>query len=285
MHPAARLKVRANNLRWRLAGHMRPLPEGFAAPLDGLRGLELGGPSDRFGAGGVWPLYPRLASCDAVQFRAQTAWHSLDERAPYAPDGRPLGRLHVIEGGRLDGLPDDSWEVVLSSHVIEHIANPLAELEAWRRVLVPEGWIAMVAPHKEGTFDHRRPVTTLEHMVADHEAGTGEDDLTHLEESLRLHDYSRDVSAPPQGWEAERRDNFNTRLLHHHVFDGEALIRLLDRAGVQIHRFVVRHPFDIHVLGRFAPAGARPDNRALLAADAPWRARSPFAGDRVVRGA
>ena len=276
----AQLKVRAANLRWRLAGHMRTLPDGFTAPLEGLRGLEIGGPSGRFGHRGVFPAYPRLASCDAVQFRADTVWHRLDDDAPYAPDGVPTGRLHVIERGLLEGLPDDAWDVVLSSHVIEHIANPLAELEAWRRVLVPEGWVAMVAPHGEGTFDHLRPVTTLEHMVADYEAGVGEDDLTHLEESLALHDYSRDAGAPPEGWEAERRDNYNTRLLHHHVFNGESLARLLDRAGIQIHRMVVRHPFDIHVLGRFAPEGATPDNAAVLAADAPWRRSSPFAGDR-----
>ncbi|MBB4661510.1 methyltransferase domain-containing protein [Conexibacter arvalis] len=280
MHATARLRQRVENLRWRLRGHMRALPDGFTSPLAGLRGLEIGGPSPRFGRDGVCPVYPLLGSCDAVQFSAETVWHRLDDSAPYVPDGEPAGRLHVIAQGRLEGLPDDSWDVVLSSHVIEHIANPLAELEAWRRVLVPEGWVLMVAPHRDGTFDHRRPLTTLEHMVADYEAGVGEDDLTHLEESLELHDYSRDAGAPPQGWEAERRDNVNTRLLHHHVFDGATIARLLDRAGLQIHRMTVRHPFDIYVLGRFVPDGETPDNTAVLAADAPWRARSPFPGDR-----
>lgn len=276
------LKDAAVNARWRLAGHRRPLPDGFTAPLAGLRGLEVGGPTGRFKHDGICPAYPRLANCDAVQWRADTAWHTLDERAPYAPDGAPLGRLVVVERGLLEGLPDDNWEVLLTSHVIEHFANPLAELEAWRRVLVPEGWILMVAPHREGTFDHRRPVTSLDHLVADYEAGTGEDDLTHLEETLSLHDRSRDADdAERDVWEAARRDNWNTRLLHHHVFDGGSLARLLDRAGVQIHRLVVRHPHDVFVLGRFAPPGAKPDNAAVLAPDAPWRQRSPFPGDRA----
>jgi SAM-dependent methyltransferase len=276
------LKDAAVNARWRLAGHRRPLPERFTAPLRGLRGLEIGGPSERFGARGICAAYPLLRSCDAVQWRAATAWHELDEDAPYAPDGAPTGRLHVIEGGELEGLPDAGWDVVLSSHVIEHFANPLAELAAWRRVLVPEGWVLMVAPHRGGTFDHRRPVTPLAHMVADFEVGTGEDDLTHLDETLALHDRARDADdSPREQWEAARRDNVNTRLLHHHVFDGEGLVRLLDHAGVQVHRMTVRHPHDTFVLGRFVPAGARPDNAAVLAPDAPWRRRSPFAEDRA----
>lgn len=276
------LKDAAVNARWRLAGHRRPLSARFTAPLAGLRGLEVGGPSDRFRAGGICPAYPVLASCDAVQWRADTAWHALDEQEPFAPDGAPLGRLHVIEGGELDGLPDGAWDVVLSSHVIEHFANPLAELAAWRRVLVPEGWILLVAPHRAGTFDHRRPVTTLEHVVADHAAGTGEDDLTHLDETLRLHDRGRDADdSPREQWEAARRDNVNTRLLHHHVFDGAALVRLLDHAGVQVHRMIVRHPHDTFVLGRFVQAGARPDNARVLASGAPWRRASPFAEDRA----
>ncbi len=275
------LKDAAVNARWRLAGHRRPLPDRFTAPLAGLRGIEIGGPSDRFCAGGICPVYRRLASCDAVQWRTDTAWHALDAREPFAPDGAPLGRLHVIEGGELVGLPDSTWDVVLSSHVIEHFANPLAELAAWRRVLVPRGWILLVAPHRAGTFDHRRPVTPLEHIVGDFAAGIGEDDLTHLDETLRLHDRSRDADdSPREQWEAARRDNVDTRLLHHHVFDGESLLRLLDRAGVEIHEAVVRHPHDTFVLGRFAGDGERPDNAAMLASDAPWRRSSPFGEDR-----
>lgn len=277
------LKDAAINARWRLAGHRRPLPDGFTAPLSGLRGLEIGGPSERFRSGSICPAYGRLAACDAVQWRAATAWHTLDEEAPYAPDGAPAGRLHVIAQEQLRGLPDAAWDVVLSSHVIEHFANPLAELAAWRRVLVPEGWLLMVAPHGAGTFDHRRPVTPLEHIVADRDAGIGEDDLTHLDETLRLHDRARDADdSPREEWEAARRDNVNTRLLHHHVFDGTALLRLLDRAGVQIHRVAVRHPHDLFVLGRFTPNGAAPDNAPALAPGAPWRRKSPFGVDRAL---
>lgn len=271
----------AINGRWRLAGHGRPLPSPFTDPLRGLRGLEVGGPSQVFGRGGKWAVYPSLRSCDGVQWRASTAWHDLDRNEPYAPEGTAMGRFHIADGAKLDGLPDSSWDVVLSSHVIEHFANPLGALTQWRRVLVDRGWIVMIAPHFAGTFDHRRPVTSLEHLVADFEAGTPEGDLSHLRETLDLHDRSRDADpAGPQEWAALRRDNLNTRLLHHHVFDGEGLLRLLDAARLKIEQVAVLHPHDTFVLARFADEGERPDNTAVLAKDADWRRRSPFRVDR-----
>jgi SAM-dependent methyltransferase len=216
-----------------------------------------------------------------VQWRASTAWHDLDEAEPYAPDGVPMGRFYVADGGTLDGLPDHSFDIVMSSHVIEHFANPLRAIEAWRRVLVDGGWVLMVAPHVAGTFDHRRPVTPLAHLIGDRNGDTGEDDLTHLEETISLHDRGRDSDpSDEEGWAAARRDNLNTRLLHHHVFDGEGLLLMLNEAQLQIEQVIVRHPHDTFVLARFLPGGARPDNTAALASDAEWRRRSPFAVDR-----
>jgi hypothetical protein len=116
-------------------------------------------------------------------------------------------------------------------------------------------------------------------MVGDFERGTGEDDLTHLEETLALHDRRRDAEGDDQeAWAAARRDNVRTRVLHHHVFTTESLLALLDRAEVQLEAVEVRHPHDIYVIGHFAP---RPDNAALLATDATWRAASPFSVDRA----
>lgn len=271
----------AANVRWRLAGHGRPLPEPFRSSLRGLRGLEVGGPSSVFCAREKYPVYPILGSCDGVQWRASTAWHDLDESEPYAPDGAAVGRFHVADGGTLEGLPDSSWDVVLSSHVIEHFANPLGALRAWRRVLVDRGWVVLVAPHVSGTFDHRRPTTNLNHLIEDYVAGTAEDDLTHLEETIALHDRARDADpASPEEWAALRRDNLNTRLLHHHVFDGEGLLRMVDEAQFEIQQVAVRYPHDIYVLARAAVEGEPPDNSAVLAKDAPWRRKSPFSIDR-----
>jgi SAM-dependent methyltransferase len=252
-------------LRWRAAGHYtRPLPEPFTAPLRGARALEIGGPSAVFAT--LLPAYELCAGVDGVQFAEETVWHGT-QSSTYHHAGTELGTLHVTEGDALAGFPDGTYDAILSSHVIEHFANPLRALEAWQRVCRPAAALVMVAPHKAGTFDHRRPVTPLAHMISDYERGTGEDDLTHLDETLRLHDRSREAPGPSQAvWEQQRRENVRHRMLHHHVFTTRSLVELLAHAGVDVHAVEVRYPHDIYVVGRFASAPADPEPAALAAA-------------------
>ena len=59
---------------------------------------------------------------------------------------------------------DESQDYVLSSHVIEHCFDPLSTIEEWFRVLAPGGFIFMIVPHKERTFDSERPRTTYDEL-------------------------------------------------------------------------------------------------------------------------
>jgi SAM-dependent methyltransferase len=260
--------------RWRAAGHFsRPLEAAFTAPLHGATVLEIGGPTRGFDDGGLVAVYPVAGSVDNAQFAARTAWHDLEPASDFAPGGVRRGRQWIVEGGDLSGVPDATYDAVMCSHVIEHIADPIGALGAWRRVARPGGHLLLVAPHRDGTFDRRRPITTLEHLVADHARGVGEDDLTHLDETLALHDFALDLPQERAAWEAARRDNLNTRLLHHHVFSTPSLLALLDRAGLELLAAETRFPHDIYVLARFVDAA---DNAAFLAQRRP----SPFPTDR-----
>jgi SAM-dependent methyltransferase len=250
----------------------------FIEPLRGARALEIGGPSALFGADGLLPVYPVLAGVDGVQWTAKTMWHELDPEGGYCPDGTRRGELHVVEDVELTELSDGAYDVTMSSHVLEHLANPLLALAAWRRVTRPGGHLLIVAPHMSGTFDHRRPITPLGHMVEDFERGVGEDDLTHLDETLRLHDRTRDSEAADrETWAERRRSNATTRLLHHHTFTTPTLLALLDRVGLELIATETRFPHDIYVLGRWASPGEAADNATFLAA----RRRSPFRADTL----
>src|SRR5438034_9196503 len=68
------------------------------------------------------------------------------------------------------------------------MANPSCAFQEWLRVLKKKGVIFLVLPDKGGTFDDRRPVSAFSHLVRDLEMQTPEDDFTHLEEILTLHD-------------------------------------------------------------------------------------------------
>jgi SAM-dependent methyltransferase len=270
--------------RWRAAGHAtRPLGNEFTEPLRGATVLEIGGPSAVFGPAGLAPLYGTVAQIDGVQFAAETVWHDRHDAGEYRPAGGDCakGTLFIAEGGTLEGVQDDVYDAVLSSHVIEHFANPLRAVENWRRVTRPGGLLLTVAPHKAGTFDHRRPLTALEHIIGDYEAGRGEDDPTHLDEVLRRHDLSRDAAAGDRAtFEAQRRENMRTRLLHHHTFSGRSLVALLGWAGLEILAVEVRYPHDTYCLGRWVADGERASNLPWLDPAHPaWR-RSPFRIDR-----
>lgn len=165
-----------------------------------------------------------------------------------------------------------AYEVVLSSHTIEHTANPLKALAEWRRVLTPDGLLVLIAPHKDRTFDHRRPVTRLDHLIADLDAGTGEDDRMHLPEILALHDRARD----PGGGSAEdfarrSQDDFTHRALHHHVFDTSLAEAMLRQAGFRPLAVEARRPYNIVVVAQKAEAED---------GDPPLRFPSPFPSDR-----
>jgi SAM-dependent methyltransferase len=197
-------------------------------------GLELGGPSRVFLAGKILPVYPRAARIDNVNFAGRTAWETnLRDGGEFHFDRARLpGRQFLREATDLHGIADATYGFVLSSHCLEHIANPLAALHEWRRVVRPGGHLVLLLPDPADTFDHRRPVTTLAHLQADFAGRTGEDDLTHLDEILALHDLRRDpLAGTPEEFRARSRRNAENRCLHHHVFDLALLRAVLETGG------------------------------------------------------
>ena len=245
---------------------------------DRLRGavaLEPGGLSALFGRLGLVPVYSRLAALDTLDFAERTLWSGTDD-AGIEPRRRIIG-----EAARLEGVADRSYDAVLASHVLEHLADPLGALSEWKRVVRPGGHILLVVPHRDGTFDHRRPVTTLEHLRQDARLRMGEDDRSHVPEIIALHDLERDPSAPNRDvFEQRCRDNPSTRAVHHHVFITRTVAETCREAGLLPLLLRAELPFNIVCLCR-VDAGA--DKRAVDV-DEPQLLEclraSPFASDR-----
>ncbi len=250
--------------------------------IAGKRGLEIGGPSPAFRRRGVLPVYARVGQLDNCNFSHQTTWEgTISEGATfqYHPR-RPPGWQYVTEAADLTPIPAETYDFVLSSHTLEHIANPLRALTEWQRVLRPGGCLALIVPHKDGTFDHRRPVTTLDHLLTDFERHTTEADLTHLPEILALHDLSRDPWAGgPEAFRSRSERNLENRCLHQHVFTTELVVEMLDHMGWQIHAIEPRRPFDILALARKCEPAETPRNQAYLGPQAAWRQFTPFPSD------
>ncbi len=216
------------------------------------RALEIGGPSGSFAAGGCVPVYANIEVLDDVDFAPITAW-STPEAFP-SPRGQRPGRRFVTEGSTLAGLPQARYDLLLASHCLEHMANPLGAMATWMRFLAPGARACVIVPDRRLTFDHRRPVTTFAHLLHDQAVGTGEDDLTHLPEILELHDLSRDEPAGSfVAFEARSRDNVNNRCLHHHVFDANLLCQAFIHLGLSIQQVAHAAPCNIVCIGTVAP--------------------------------
>lgn len=200
--------------------------------LRGKRGLEIGGPSSIFSPatpdGFIPPVYAIAASMDNCNFATSTTWsHGETGRTfRYLPDAEP-GMQYIHDATDLASIADGSYDFLLASHILEHVANPLRALQEFHRVLKPKGSMLIAVPNRLHTFDHRRPVTTFAHLEADLVANTDDSDMTHLEEILALHDLEMDRPAgSPEEFRERCLRNRDTRCMHHHVFD----LALLDRS-------------------------------------------------------
>src|SRR5262245_21407020 len=123
------------------------------------QGLEIGAHLQP--VGGLTPFYT-----DAAAHYAGTA-----------------GRVDFLADARALPLPDGTLDYLCSSHVLEHLPDPIAALHEWHRVLRSGGCLYLVVPDKRFTFDEPRALTTVEHFLRDFEQGTTpEDAAAHVDE-------------------------------------------------------------------------------------------------------
>jgi SAM-dependent methyltransferase len=212
----------------------------FVPHFRGKRGIEIGGPSEIFSERGCYPIYPIAAEVDQVVFASATIWDKgFRDRAP--------GRKIVEEGADLSFEKTGFlYDFVLSSHSLEHMANPLKALVNWKSLLAPNGIFFLVLPDPRYTFDHKRPVTPFEHLLQDYARQVPESDLTHLDEVLQLHDLSMDPDAgSPEEFQARSAQNHTNRCLHHHVFSLASGVRALEHSGYRVLRTDKLYPFHL----------------------------------------
>jgi SAM-dependent methyltransferase len=221
---------------------------GILELISGRVGLEVGGPSRMFSRGGLFPVYEVVGRVDNCTFARNTIWEGVVVEGDtfHFAAGRTPGRQYVTEATDLSCIASASYDFVLSSHCLEHVANPLRALGEWIRVLKPGGLLLIILPNKDGIFDHRRPVTPFTHLLDDLHSGIGEDDLAHLPEILSLHDLAMDPGAGNfEAFRARSMRNFENRGLHHHTFDAPLAAQIADNLELETLSLTLRGPDNI----------------------------------------
>ena len=249
--------------------------------LQNKTGLEIGGPSNLFTRKGLLPLYQYIKRLDNCNFSSQTIWEGqINEGFTFKYDREnSYGYQYVLDSTDLRSIPSRKYDFVLSSHVIEHIANPIKALFEWVRVLKDEGVLVIILPHKDGTFDHRRKITSLSHIIDDYNNDTKENDLTHLSEILELHDLKQDPEAGSLNQFKKRSlDNFKNRCLHHHVFNTYLAVKLIDFIQLQLLSVEAISPYHIIIIAR---KSHNSNNNNIINELESRKLKSPFSSDKL----
>jgi SAM-dependent methyltransferase len=214
-----------------------PLPfyNDIKESINGRCGVDIGGPSDIFTNRNLLPLYCDAGRMDIINYSNNTAWSS--RQSKYFLNNKSLikGEFFVMEASELSESHKIRYDFLASSHCLEHIANPIFALKGWRSALRKGGDLILVVPCAADTFDHKRPITTLDHLISDYERNISEDDTTHFNEVIDLHDLGLDYAAKDKLTFEERvRNNLDNRCLHHHTFDLDSITRLIEYCDFQI---------------------------------------------------
>lgn len=247
---AVRLRERFHRYRNRCKGFPR-----LARRVAGKKGIEIGGPSAIFGRDGCLPLYRIVGSLDGCNFSENTIWEGMISAGYNYRFGERSGYQYIAEATNLKGVEEGTYDFLLASHCLEDTANPLLAISEWLRVLRPDGCIVFVLPDSRHTFDHRRPVTAFDHLLADFHGAVTEDDLAHFDEILALHDLSMD---PPAGdaiaFRKRSLENRQNRCFHHHVFDMDLLRAICRHFKLKILVEEAVRPYHLIVVAEKAPS-------------------------------
>ena len=214
--------------------------------------LEIGGPTPLFQRKNKkFPIYSQLLKLDNCNFNEANFWSSLKDGELIKFDNKNSGKQIISDASDLSKIESFSYDILLNSHVIEHIANPIKALFEWKRVIKVEGILVIVVPHKDGTYDHKRPVTKLDHLIEDYNTNISENDTTHFHEVLELHDIEMDTTIQDYNDHYERTiDNSKRRIVHHHVFDTKLVVDMIDFVGFRIIDVQLLEPYNIIIIAQ-----------------------------------
>lgn len=134
---------------------------------------------------------------------------------------------------------DGELEYVATSHVFEHIANPIQALVEWTRVTSDNGILYLVIPDRRFTWERNRAPVDAAHLLEDYRKGITQCDGTHIDEfidGLVWEEFS------PSDPSEEAREAYRQSLrhavnhdliinIHYHAFEPEGFDAIVDAAN------------------------------------------------------
>jgi len=203
--------------------------------LKNCKVIEIGGPSTMFYT--KIPFYQKIKSLDVVNFSNSTTWEgNIKEGYNCNYYSNRFAYQFISEASLLTNVKNNTYDAVVSSHCLEHVANPIKALLRWKEVLKSEGFMLLILPHKIGNFDHKRNDTTFDHIMSDFKNDVDENDDTHFKEFINFFDLEK---KPGKKISLEEhieitKNNFRNREVHHHVFNKKLIYETLNYCDFEI---------------------------------------------------
>lgn len=124
------------------------------------------------------------------------------------------------------GIEDESVDFLVGCHVIEHTKSPISVIEKAYHKLRKGGSLVLVVPDKKKTFDKNRDLTTLEHLIVDHESPNRERDYEHY---IDFYKNATAYDIAEEDLEKTIEDNFNINYaIHYHVWIYETFTEMIN---------------------------------------------------------
>jgi len=204
--------------------------------LKNKRGIEFGGPTELFyNPTFRMDLYNHVFldggnMVDDSSFKNLKGHADFDKTFKYGKEDGTQFNVDCSLESDLNKI-NKKYDFIVTSHLIEHLANPIKTIKNWSNLLLNEGgYVLSIIPHYSFCFDRNRPLTTIEHLINDYENNIGEDDKTHIEEQKKLHDWSQG-GHPDFSELCENNDK--TRVVHHHTFTPDTVDELFNACGLK----------------------------------------------------
>ncbi|AFY35629.1 methyltransferase domain-containing protein [Calothrix sp. PCC 7507] len=147
-------------------------------------------------------------------------WNTLyNDTGKYPVNPKLWSRYQIGEAHSLP-VPDGSLDFIFSSHVFEHLANPLGHLQYWHSKLKAGGLILAVVPDVAGCKDYVYRPCPLNNILQEYQQGIMEPNFEHYN---RWAKYRAPGQDPKLFYEAKRS-------IHVHFYTNRNMAELLSYA-------------------------------------------------------
>jgi SAM-dependent methyltransferase len=118
---------------------------------------------------------------------------------------------------------DDSYDFIVASHLLEHVAQPFLLVSDIYRVLKNDGILLIALPDLRNTFDNRRIPMDFEHFKKDIKLQIKIDEISHVIDYM-----SNVLSINPEKMSSQETQKVITESYHVHAFTDRQFVFLLN---------------------------------------------------------